>query len=211
MAETLAAASGRTGGRVRALVWRALRARRGAADRRDPAGHLVRGSADAAGIELSPARHRGATPRAAGGRRPRRRARGVPDRGRRDERGRPGRLPGRPDLARPGRRGRHDPARARGRGGSGRLARPAGDRPPAGPPAPRRGEPAGLPRRHRRARRAAGRRPRRRHRRRPPRGPPHASRPGRRGGPRRSWPDSATRSRTRAERPAVRDSRRCSR
>ena len=116
----------RAGRRVRALVRRALRARRGAADRRDPASHLVRGSADAARVELSPARHRGPTPGAAGGRRQRRRARHVPERGRRDERGRPCRLPGRPDLAGSRRRGGHDPARARGRGGAGRLARPAG-------------------------------------------------------------------------------------
>ena len=81
-------------------------------------------------------------------------------RGRRHGRERPCRLPGRPDLAGPGRRRRHDPARARGRGGPGRLARPAGRRPPAGPPAPRRGEPARLPRRDCRARRAAGGRPR---------------------------------------------------
>ena len=89
----------RAGRRLRALVRRALRARRGAADRCDPAGDLVRGRADAAGVELPPDRHRGPAPRAAGRRRPRRRARDVPERGRRHERRRPRRLPGRPDLA----------------------------------------------------------------------------------------------------------------
>ena len=75
-----------------------------------------------------------------------------------------------------GRGGRHDPARARGRAGPRRLARPARGRPAAGPPDPRRREPARLPRRHRGARPAPRRRPHRRHRRRPPRRPPHAPR-----------------------------------
>ncbi len=50
-----------------------------------------------------------------------------------------------------------------------------GRRPPAGPPAPWLGEPAGLSGRDGRARRAARRRPRRRDRGRSARGPPHAS------------------------------------
>ena len=132
---------------------------------------------------------------------------------------RPGRLPGRPDLAGPRRRRRHDPARARGRGGSRRIARPAGERRPTRPPTARRGEPAGLPRRHRRPRLAAGGRPRRRHRWRPPRGPPHASGSGRRGRPslprRIIWPVESPASRgtsdatddgQRAAQPALRPS-----
>ena len=58
-----------------------------------------------------------------------------------------------------------------------------GTRAPAGPPTPRRGEPARLPGRHHRARRATRGRSGRRHRRRPPCGPSHASRRGRPGRP----------------------------
>ena len=52
-----------------------------------------------AGSSLPPDRHREAAPRTAGGRGPGRRPRALPDRGRRDVRGRPGGLPGGPDLA----------------------------------------------------------------------------------------------------------------
>ena len=58
-----------------------------------------------------------------------------------------GRLSRQPRLARSGRRGRDDPARARGRSDAGRVPRRARARAPARPPAPRVGQPAGLPRR----------------------------------------------------------------
>ena len=159
------------------------RARGGAADRVDRAGRLLRGGADAARRELPPGGHRGAPARAARRRRSGRRARGVHDRGRRDVRRRTW-----PPIARTrsGRSGRPPPARSCASWRP-RPTRPprstARGGPPAGPADPRRGEPAGLPRRDRGARRAARRRPHRRHRRRAPRRAPHPSGRLRRGGP----------------------------
>ena len=152
MAETLAAASGRPvdvfghsyGGRC------AL----GAALLTDAIRRVVsyEGAPDATRHRAISRRasRRGCGTRLAARRSGRRACRAVHDRGRRDDRRRAGRLPGRPDLAAsaPRRPARSCASSTPRRTPAASLEAP-GHGPPARPPGPRRRQPAGLPRRHR--------------------------------------------------------------